>query len=178
MRSPRCAARAALRNTTRGYTTPHTTTPHHPRTYHTTPRHSTTTLTSAPEARGSAVETQMTPLESTQNRHKINPKSTKNRQKIDRESIQIRPKQLKTSVGFIFAPASLVPALPKYIVVLGSLFVGKFDIGQTSYTSRPPGTPRRPPGDPRRRSKPQETPRRPHETPKIQQLTCLKEGVG
>ena len=131
-----------------------------------------------PEARGSAEETQMTPLESTQNRHKINPKSTKNRQKIDRESIQIRPKQLKTSVGFIFAPASLVPALPKYIVVLGSLFVGKFDIGQTSYTSRPPGTPRRPPGDPRRRSKPQETPRRPHETPKIQQLTCLKEGVG
>ena len=41
-----------------------------------------------PEARGSAEETQMTPLESTQNRPKISPESTQNQTRIKPESPQ------------------------------------------------------------------------------------------
>ena len=43
-----------------------------------------------PEARGSAEKTQMTPLESTQNRFKIDTEWTSNQSRIDTESIQNR----------------------------------------------------------------------------------------
>ena len=46
----------------------------------------------SPEARGSAEETQMTPLESTQNRPKINPKSSQNLPRINPESFQNQPR--------------------------------------------------------------------------------------